>query len=354
MNKKFSRYVIFLFVLHFVTYNSDVDASAFSFDAPANEFTLKLAQTNLESIQNSTIAWTVGLSTYLALVGYSAYITTNYLIQEEHLVVSKYPYAQAWYDAMAEKYPQAHLDQKKFLQTMRKVSPKVIRWCSTFNHIYFPQDSLKDINAFFKKQSEGIELTDEEKLTLAREEFILLHEAGHIEHSDIVNRFGTMIGAIIGLNGLKLCALYALSQDEKYCNQLLAYNDLFNTFNLYAWIIGMIYLSRSNEFAADTFAYTHGDEDSLKGGISFFASEDIDPLFNVENKKVSPFIPVDSTFGTLMQAWAKHDDEQVLAQQRFIASIPALRWVYDFFNGASHPGPSVRVKNIEKELERRS
>ena len=351
MNNRFLRYFMAVVVLvsNINLFSEQAVIGYNNFGFPVHK-----PQEVLNSIQNSTITWAAGLSAYVALIGCSAYITMNYLIQEEHLVAAKYPYAQAWYDAMAEKYPQAHLDQKKFLQTMRKISPKAINWCSGFNHIYFPQDSLKDINTFFKKQSEGIELTDEEKLTLSREEFILLHEAGHIEHNDIINRFGTMIGAIIGLNGLKLCALYGLSQDEKYSNQLVAYNEIFNTANLYIWIIGMIYLSRSNEFAADEFAYTCGDEDSLKGGISFFTSEEIDPLFNIENKEISPFIPVDSTIGSLMQKWAKYNDEQEIVQKRFIASLSGLRWIYDFMNGATHPGPSVRVKNIEKELERRS
>lgn len=316
---------------------------------------------NLSLISNST-ARTVGLlSLWVGFIGVSSYINMNYLIQEEHLVVTKYPYAQAWYNAMAEKYPEAHLHRKKFLQTVRKVSPKAIAWCSTFNHIYFPQDSLKNIDSFFKKQSEGFQLSDEEKLTLAREEFILLHEAGHIEHSDILTKFGYMIGSIAGLNVLKLYALYvySLHNENSYesLNQfpcpLYKLNDIFNCINIYVYIIGMIYLSRTQEFAADKFAYTYGDDESLAGGISFFASEEIDSLFNIENKKISPFIPVDSTIGTFIQKSVMADDEAELARKKFIASVPALRWIYDFMQGATHPGPSVRVKNIEKEIERR-
>lgn len=348
MNKQFLKnyIVLFFLILNCISYSQNLHALS---DYDSDDI-----NKTLSSLSNSTINWTCGLSSFVAFVGISNYITTNYLIQEEHLVVTKYPHAQAWYDAMAEKYPEAHLHEKKFLQTMRKISPKAIAWCSTFNHIYFPQESLKAIDSFFKKQSDGFDLSDDEKLTLAREEFILLHEAGHIEHGDIVTRFGSVIASIIGLNGLKLCALYAYSQDQKNSTQLCILNESFNILNIYTYIIGMIYLSRTHEFAADKFAYTHGDDKSLEGGISFFASEEIDSLFDIENKKISPFVPVDSTFGTFMQKWAKFDDEAELVQKKFIASVPAFRWIYDFINGSSHPGPSVRVKNIEKEIERRS
>ncbi len=42
--------------------------------------------------------------------GAATYCIISYLIQENYLVKDTFPIAQAWYDAMAFKYPKAHLD----------------------------------------------------------------------------------------------------------------------------------------------------------------------------------------------------------------------------------------------------
>ena len=112
------------------------------------------------------------------------YTVTTFLVTEEFLVVTDYPTAQSWYDAMALKYPEALLDQKLFLQTMRGQDAKYMSWCSTFNQIYFPQESLEEIETAYQKKLDGEILTDEEILALGKQEFILLHESGHIEHND--------------------------------------------------------------------------------------------------------------------------------------------------------------------------
>lgn len=283
------------------------------------------------------------------------YVKTNYLIQKKHLVTTDYPYAQAWYDAMAIKYPKAHLDQKLFLQTFRHVHKNQITWCSIFNDIYFPQKSLQDINRLYKNVIDGIELSREDQLLLGKEEFILLHEAGHIEHGDIFSRLVSIIGIFATL---ELLRAYYMSANLNW-NTLESYNRQNTANNLYIiellLFFPMIFnmLSRSHEKNADKFSYSQIDENALHGGISFFENEDIDPLFDIENKTVSPFIPVDSSFGKLMQVWANHEDQNQLTQLKAIKAIPIWHSFYKWMNASSHPYPSDRAQAIKDELAKR-
>jgi len=311
----------------------------------------------------------------LALAWSTQYVNNTYLVQEEHLVKTSYPYAQEWYDAMAIKYPDAHLESKLFLQTMRHTPKQAVRgWFSTFNQIYFPQDSLKEINRLYKNKIDDKELTDEEQLTLCKEEFILLHKAGHIEHNDVFTTFVSIIGLTLGINGLYL--LYKeLTHDEeifKYMpstvdsngNLTFSQNNVINLLGEYClgqsqFIKGIIYtaclacVERNHEYAADQFSYTQCDTNALHGAVSFFEDEDHDPLYNIENKKVSPFLETDSIFGKIMQAWALRTDEKNLAQLRFIKSIPILNWFFHYQRDKAHPNPATRAQLIKNEIAQR-
>lgn len=303
-------------------------------------------------------AWlNIGITTALVgLIAASQYISTTYLVQEKHLVETDFPHAQAWYNAMVLKYPQAHLEKKLFLQTMRHVNKKRISWCSTFNHIYFPQDSLKDIDRLYKNKTNGQILSEEEELLLSKEEFILLHEAGHIEHGDIAQRLGFAVAAFASLEMLRAASLNSMlnqthltsKNDAKLSSNLF----LLEMLALFPFMVNM--LSRSHEAHADEFAYEQADDHALVGGISFFESEELDPLINIETKTVSPFVPVDSSVGKVMQAWAKRDDENELAWMKTIKSIPVLRSIYQWWNASSHPYPATRAQAIKNEQGHRA
>lgn len=301
---------------------------------------IELTPAKKDAIFNVSIA-----AAFITYIAATQYAITTYLATEEFLVKTDYPVAQAWYDAMTIKYPTAHLDQKLFLQTMRHENKKYISWCSTFNQIYFPQDALQDIETLYQKQLDGEFLTHEEILTLGKQEFILLHEAGHIEHGDMTQRFMNIIGAFAITETAR--ALY------KENNPL----HTFSWYDLYLELIAFTTLlnipTRFQESAADAFAYSAGDMNALHGGISFFESEETDSLWDIENKKLSPFVKTDSIFGKLVQAFVAHKDEKELADKRWYKSNAILRWIYDYNHGATHPGASVRAQAIRDEIAHR-
>ncbi|MBV8660523.1 MAG: hypothetical protein JO129_00030, partial [Candidatus Dependentiae bacterium] len=130
------------------------------------------------------IAPTIGIAAAL-------YVGYNYLSREEFLVKNTHPHAQAWYNSLIKKYPDAHLDTRKFIQTPSGnflSIPKFLSdfanqcsWISAYDHIYFSSDSLKEIDYLYKKFMQGYPLDKDEQLALARQEFILLYETGHIK-----------------------------------------------------------------------------------------------------------------------------------------------------------------------------
>ena len=170
---------------------------------------INLTQTPLQaSPTGQAISNITTFSTIIGLITLSNYINCTYLVQEKFLVKADYPHAQAWYNEMAKKHPTAHLNDKLFLQTMRGVPSRYMSWCSTFNQIYFPQEALKDIdNLYRKKTIDGHPLTDKEILIMGMQEFVLLHEAGHIEHDDMTNRLLTLIGCFTAIETARaLCS----------------------------------------------------------------------------------------------------------------------------------------------------
>jgi len=290
----------------------------------------------------------VNVSVFSVLIAYITsiqYAVTTYLPTEEFLVKTDYPVAQAWYDAMVLKYPQANFDQKLFLQTMRQANKKYISWCSTFNQIYFPQDALQEIECLYQKKLNGEILTDEEALILGKQEFILLHEAGHIVHGDMAKTFMNVIGAFAITEGVR-----ALYQESNPSHQF-SWKDFY--IELVAWSTLTNIPTRFQESAADAFAYGIADMNTLHGGISFFESEEIDSLWNIENENLSPFIETDSIIGKIIQAWFRLIDEKELADKRWYKSNSIFRWWYDYQRGPTHPGASVRAQSIRDEIDRR-
>lgn len=327
----------------------------------------------------------------------TAYATTTYLVQEEHLVEKDYPFAQLWYKAMSEKYPQAHLEQKLFLQTWRNFPKKYMQWCSTFHHIYCSTKDLQEINDIYKKIVENKEntphnnnaITQEEELILAKYEFILLHEAGHIEHNDIAIRILTNFAMITSLHAAvalykELTNEYFYKSLEQQSSENIAFFNCINNFigfelfsegelgtkysiemELFHRIVMIecyqqvgnfltsMAVSRYQETNADAFAAKNANISALYGGISFFENEEVDPLWNIENKKISPFIQVNSILGSLIQAYFIIRDENDLQKQKNAKNNPLLRWWYDFCNGPTHPGPSVRAQALKDEIARR-
>lgn len=309
----------------------------------------------------------------------SQYISNTYLVQEEHLVKTKYPHAQAWYDAMHKKYPNAHLNSKLFLQTMRGYSAKLMSWRSTINQIYFPQDALKDIDTLYKKHINDIDpLTEDENLFLSMQEFVLLHEAGHIEHNHITN--GIVISICLFASVEALRAVYRMHHDRNnlrvFFNALESQNNLDSDTALVGklgydfFLCGLVWIgtftidaimpfivSRPQELEADKFAYQNADMQALQGGIKFFENADIDPLFNINDKQLSPFIKTESTVGNIAQNITSCFEAPFFYIDKnfkqMIASTYVTRWIYDYNRKSSQPGPSVRAQILKDEVARR-
>ena len=282
-----------------------------------------------------------------ALVAAATYTVVTHLIHEDALVKSKYPHAQAWYDAMGLKYPKAHLETKPFLQKIWGMPVKLMSWCSTFNQIYFPQDALIRINSLYGMQLDNQTLSQEDQLYLAEQEFILLHEAGHIEHNDITRALicTAALGALTG----------ALTSDK---SSLQNQNPLPVASSAISLIMIHMILSRYHERNADAFAYTNSDDLALQGGLQFFESELVDPLFNIENKQPSPYVDTNSPVGTVAQSLVSCVEIPAFyigkVTGTIINSTSITRWLYDAARGLTHPGGPVRAQAIRDEIARRS
>lgn len=306
----------------------------------------------------------IGLFVVGAYAAYH-YIASNYLVQEEHLVGTDYPYAQLWYNELARKYPDAHLDSKLFLQTMRGVPKESVSWCSSFRHIYFPQDDLRMIELCYARKLLALDDYHEiDDLILAEQEFILLHEAGHIEHNDVMKRFITFACLVVAGQGLEYrlqkhfqepTSVYPRLADlEQAVAQKEFTSSCIWSTKIMAIIAACICLSRAQECAADDFACKIADQQALEGGISFFESyKEADPLIGIEDKIVSPFIPVDDAWGQKIQNYIDERDKQELRDMQEIKNDPVARWIFDFFVCITHPGSSARVQKIQDEIDRR-
>ncbi|MBP6870048.1 hypothetical protein KBC04_04145 [Candidatus Babeliales bacterium] len=292
------------------------------------------------------------------------YVDTNYLVQEKHLVATDYAYAQMWYDAMVIKYPDAHLSQKLFLQNWRTIDLKAINHCSSFSHIYFPQESLKTINDLYKKTVDGENLTQEEQVYLGKEEFMLLYLTAHIEHQDIANYCYYKVAILSGLTALAY--IYASTSVPTQAIGFL--KDRYNMSDVKAtWmhdyllfilgvaVYGKIFnnLAYEHEVAADKFVCDHADINALEGGITFFEDKKIDTLITIENETVSPFIPVESELGMKIQYLVKIYEKTFLEYLQNIKKDPVARRIYDTERDPIHQNPSVRAQLIREEIARR-
>lgn len=146
---------------------------AFDFDPYKDLYEQFDSYVSLE--QTDKLQLTTLLTTCVLGVQTISYLNDKYP-QENTLVVNLHPHAQKWYDEMLQKYPQAHLDQKKFIQAKYSQSP-------AFYNIYFTYESLHQIDQLYKKQLAHETLTDIEQRVMKQNEFLLLYQAGYIEYN---------------------------------------------------------------------------------------------------------------------------------------------------------------------------
>ena len=311
------------------------------------------------------------------------YFGYNYLIRQEYLVKCRFPVAQAWYDALAQKYPAAHFDQKQFVQTPKVCMlpdqlaslAKKCSWVSNHDHIYFTDADLAEITILYQKILDGYPLHKTEQLALARKEFKLLQAAGHIEHDDAKDILITIFGLFAAIGGIEYAmdnttqpsvTNYKTPKDfylidfkigEDYHIQALTIPGIATTAQGATFIAGLIAMIRYQESRADKFACKIADENTLQGAITLFEDEDMDALCNMENRKITPYITTESTVGKVVQSVGGPLEfiANVFSYKFFVfvKSMAETRWLYDFSIDAVHQGPSIRAKLVKDELARR-
>jgi|SRR3989339_933678 len=326
--------------------------------------------------ENTTFTPNILPGMYLAT---GLYIGYNFLIRQEYLVKNKFPVAQAWYDVITKKYPAAHFDKKQFVQTPKNsIIPnflsdfaKKCSWSSNHDHIYFTDGQLAEITILYQKMLDGYPLHETEQFALARHEFTLLQQAGHIEHDDAKDIMITMFGLFTAIAGIEYVVnskaqpsiiSHEVPEDYTVINywplkDMTTIPGIATTAQGATFIAGLIAMIRYQESRADQFACTIADENTLKGAITIFEDEDMDTLYGMENRKITPYIETESTVGKVIQTVTGPIEFIASAALyqflMFVRSISETRWLYDFKEDAVHQGPSVRAQLIKDELARR-
>jgi hypothetical protein len=321
----------------------------FASDLPAEQNTKKinaclLNHTNLETLR---ILFSLQAIISASALGYTLLTHSTLSPYENSLPVNElYPFAQEWYDAMAIKYPAAHLNTKSF-----KIAPFNHSFESSLTNIFFPILCIQDLDAIYEKQINGETLQDYETLFLYRLEYLVLHEAAHIENNDAIKRLISPIMLYLGAETLLTCCTNSSFHVNNidWIRTKIENNNLLGSANTTAYLVATgLYLSyvaqitsnifyklvntpyiRSQEAQADDFALQHGDMNALYGAVQFFQLSD-----NIERILQNP----------------EHPDYQTAL---FFKNNPTWRWIIDTAADKDHPQPSARALKFQQEIERR-
>lgn len=349
-----------------------------------------------------------------ALTAAGLYVGYNYLIRQDFLVEDLYPAAYAWYNAMATKYPAANLATKIFLQTpVNSLIPdtlaNMIKSCNWVSHesvIYFSRSDLDTINILYQKVLDGYPLHDTEKMALARYEFSLLHEAGLIEQQDLRTLMIGLVGGSAAVCTGGCLVDYMMSkkitpmveqqqeaisvgeqkQEEtpvkfvecdlpelknfvgadaaKVIPTLLqslglpaAIPTILATMQGAALTAILVALVRLQRARADYFACDLAESDILRDAQSMFNNDVTDVLYELENKKMKPYVPAQHALATTIQSVVEPFEYAALyAAQQFLLLFKTnalTRYIFDFTQNATNQGPSVRAAMMQKEIDRR-
>ncbi|AXK61128.1 hypothetical protein [Candidatus Chromulinivorax destructor] len=280
---KFKKSIFLMLLLLNINYTITHTSFEINFDQNYNnqfEKYVSFEQSNqLQSIQL--------LSAIIISISAMYYIDDAYSTKKNRLVTAIYPYAQAWYDEMSIKYPEAHFDQKKFLPADYAQSP-------SFYNIYFSDSSLININNLYKKKLENQNLTDNEQLFMVQNEFLLLYQAGYIEQNCAFNYRIAALTFFIATSSLMIPFLRCFHPQSDIDNihkhkslnfielqneilqfqsnyYILCLAQLIFTFPAYQCII------KHYVNIAYNFACTHCDKDCLDAAILLFENNKINP-----------------------------------------------------------------------------
>ncbi|MGZ6254637.1 MAG: M48 family metalloprotease [Candidatus Chromulinivorax sp.] len=288
--------------------------------------TFDMNEHQYQAIQNISIS-----SSIIGAIAVGSYIAYNYNIPENFYVKNSHPYAQVWYDEMAIKYPQAHLQNKAFLSQRRGIFTNDVSWESGYNTIYAHAGDLTFLHTIYRKKSQDLEISETEQLFLHICEFLLLHEAAHVNNQDSIKNVMINFPLII----IGEVASAACKSSQIY-NPFI-HNDLFGRKHylsdyLAAFLacIGLVKYMRHIETQADQFAYENAKNiEILQAAKKFFEHIDIIALA------------------------AKNEENEDYELAQYIIAHPTLRRCIDFIIDPLHPSPCDRIAAVDKEIDRR-
>ena len=266
-----------------------------------------------------------------------------------------FPHAQLWYEEMITKYPAAHFDKKTFMQARYGAPKEQTIWSMAFSNIYVPQGDLIYLEAAYKKKIDGEQLNDEEMKALETMEWLLLHEAGHIELNYSFNAVALIIGGVATLEIIKM--IYKESTDDACKKSIQSMLDQYSindaakdsfvnsamwmryTAMTYAELLvysyGLIFWIRDQEAQADNFANQHAASAALPGAISFFQrfidyyQPSVDVLTN-EFEQDAMLVSLVPYFNTTVADFT--------------------RQLFYFANDFLHPSLDYRIQTIQDEI----
>jgi hypothetical protein len=199
---------------------------------------------------------------------------------QEHLVKTKYPYAQKWYDDLAKKYPEAQFEKSAFLHSHPYEDTGKNNAGADINKIYLSQNSVRNLNTSYEKKINGHSCTADEEEKMSGLECTLLHEACHIKQNDHINFQAIILGTAAGTE-----ALYQLHRKRNPVIPTLTTNwrsrlycatksmpkriSVFAGMAILPAILSDNYARRS-ELIADEFAIQHADMNALRAGAKCF------------------------------------------------------------------------------------
>jgi hypothetical protein len=110
---------------------------------------------------------------------------------EDSLVSLKYPYAQAWYEEIAQKYPQLHFENKVFMKSAHNYD------YYSYIVLFFSSQVLARIDCYYKKKMNGQSLDKREAACLEKYEWMLVSDATKIENYDTVKNYSVWLSLLL-------------------------------------------------------------------------------------------------------------------------------------------------------------
>lgn len=193
---------------------------------------------------------------------------TDLLASNQILVKDVYSGAQFWFNSMAKKYPQAHLDNVLFYVSDQHEAGT--------NAIGFPEDVLQEMHEvfdFIKPKKATQEMFEQ----FLEHEYWLMHEAHHVLRGDFKKGEIAFVAIRVGL------ACIALGLIAKSIGQGdVLVSDVVKSVAGTAGIITAMYAyARYQERHADNFANKHADVASLRA-----VAAELDVSNDLKNKEI--------------------------------------------------------------------